>query len=65
MDLGSAVLAVRAAQEELTPKELERVIVSDAPLVEGAVAAGVTASSGATPEEVAAAAREARSAPKF
>src|SRR6188768_1532376 len=34
MDLGSSVLAVRAAQEELTPQELERVIVADAPLVE-------------------------------
>ena len=65
MDLGSSVLAVRAAQEELTPEELGRVVVADAPLVEGAVAAGVTASGGATPEEVAAAAREARSATKF
>ena len=65
MDLGSSVLAVRAAQEEMAPEELERVIVADAPLVEGAVAAGVTASGGATPEEVAAAAREARTAPKF
>jgi PTS hybrid protein len=65
MDLGSSVLAVRAAQEEMTPEELERVIVADAPLVEGAVAAGVTASGGATPEEIAAAAREARTAPKF
>jgi PTS hybrid protein len=65
MDLGSSVLAVRAAQEEMTPEELERVVVADAPLVEGAVAAGVTASGGATPEEVAAAAREARSAAKF
>ena len=65
MDLGSSVLAVRAAQEELTPKELERVLVADAPLVEGAVAAGVTASGGAAPEEIAAAAREARTAAKF
>jgi PTS hybrid protein len=65
MDLGSSVLAVRAAQEELTPEELERVVVADAPLVEGAVAAGVTAAGGATPEEVAAAAREARAAAKF
>jgi len=65
MDLGSSVLAVRAAQEELSPKELERVVVADAPLVEGAVAAGVTASTGATAEEVAAAAREARGAAKF
>jgi PTS hybrid protein len=65
MDLGSSVLAVRAAQEEMSSEELERVVVADAPLVEGAVAAGVTASSGATPDEVAAAAREARSAAKF
>jgi dihydroxyacetone kinase phosphotransfer subunit len=65
MDLGSSVLAVRAAQEELTPEELERVVVADAPLVEGAVAAGVTASGGASPEEVASAAREARNAAKF
>jgi PTS hybrid protein len=65
MDLGSSVLAVRAAQEEMTPEELERVIVADAPLVEGAVAAGVTASGGAAPDEVAAAAREARTAAKF
>jgi PTS hybrid protein len=65
MDLGSSVLSVRAAQEELTPDELERVVVADAPLVEGAVAAGVAASSGASPEEVAAAAREARSVVKL
>jgi PTS hybrid protein len=65
MDLGSSVLAVRAAQEELSPEELERVVVADAPLVEGAVAAGVTASTGASVEEIAAAAREARSAAKF
>lgn len=65
MDLGSSVLAVRAAQEEMTPEELERVVVADAPLVEGAVAAGVAASGGATPDEVAAAAREARGAAKF
>jgi phosphoenolpyruvate---glycerone phosphotransferase subunit DhaM len=65
MDLGSSVLSVRAAQEEMTSDELERVIVADAPLVEGAIAAGVAASSGADPAEVAAAAREARSAAKF
>jgi phosphoenolpyruvate---glycerone phosphotransferase subunit DhaM len=65
MDLGSSVLSVRAAQEELSPEELERVVVADAPLVEGAVAAGVTASTGASAEEIAAAAREARSAAKF
>jgi len=60
MDLGSSVLAVRAALGELTPQELTRIEVADAPFVEGAVAAGVTASTGADLETVAAAAREAR-----
>jgi PTS hybrid protein len=65
MHLGSSVLAVRAAQEELSPDELERVFVADAPLVEGAIAAGVTASTGASAPDVAAAAQEARLAAKF
>jgi phosphoenolpyruvate---glycerone phosphotransferase subunit DhaM len=65
MDLGSSVLAVRAAQAELSTAQLERVIVADAPLVEGAIAAGVAASSGASPAEVAAAAQEARLAAKL
>jgi PTS hybrid protein len=60
MDLGSSVLAVRAALGELTPRELARIAVADAPFVEGAVAAGVTASIGADLDTVAAAAREAR-----
>ena len=60
MDLGSSVLAVRAAVGELDPAELERIAVADAPFVEGAVAAGVTASTGAKLDEVAAAARDAR-----
>ena len=65
MDLGSSVLAVRAALGELDPEELERVAVADAPLVEGAVAAGVLASTGADLEAVAAAAREARDVAKL
>jgi phosphoenolpyruvate---glycerone phosphotransferase subunit DhaM len=60
MDLGSSVLAVRAALEELEPGDLQRIAVADAPFVEGAVAAGVTASIGASLEEVATAAKEAR-----
>jgi PTS hybrid protein len=64
MDIGSAVLSVRAALEELGAKA-ESLIVVDAPLVEGAIAAGVTASVGGSRDEVAAAAREARGAPKF
>ena len=65
MDLGSSVLAVRAALAELAPEELERIVVVDAPLVEGAVAAGVTASTGADLAEVAEAAREARDVAKL
>jgi PTS hybrid protein len=65
MDLGSSVLAVRAALAELEPDELERIVVVDAPLVEGAVAAGVTASTGADLAEVADAARGARDVAKL
>jgi PTS hybrid protein len=60
MDLGSSILAVRAALAELSPDERAALDVVDAPLVEGAVAAGVTASTGATREEAARAAGEAR-----
>jgi PTS hybrid protein len=59
MDLGSAVLSVRAALEELEPAERARVVLADAPLVEGAVAAGALAAAGATLGEVAEAARAA------
>ena len=48
VDLGSSVLSVRAAIAELTEEESERIGVADAPLVEGAVAAGVAASTGCT-----------------
>jgi dihydroxyacetone kinase phosphotransfer subunit len=65
MDLGSSVLAVRAALGELDPTELERIAVADAPFVEGAIAAGVTASTGASLDEVATAAREARDVAKL
>ncbi len=65
MDLGSSVLSVRAAMAELDEETSARLLVADAPLVEGAIAAGVTASTGATAEEVAAAAREARTVVKF
>jgi PTS hybrid protein len=60
VDLGSSVLSVRAALAELTPGEAERIVLADAPLVEGAIAAGVMASTGASLAEVAAAAEEAR-----
>lgn len=65
MDLGSSILAVRAALEDLSPTERSRLVLADAPLVEGAIAAGVTASTGATADEVARAAEGARNAPKL
>lgn len=65
VDLGSSVLAVRAAVSELSPEERERVFVADAPLIEGAVAAAVAASTGASSVEVVRAAEEARSVSKF
>jgi dihydroxyacetone kinase DhaKLM complex PTS-EIIA-like component DhaM len=56
---------VRAALSELEPEAAERIDVADAPLVEGAIAAGVTASTGAGRDTVLAAAREARSVDKL
>ena len=43
MDLGSSVLSVQAALEDLPDEQRARLAVADAPLVEGAVAAGVLA----------------------
>jgi PTS hybrid protein len=65
MDLGSSVLAVKAALGELEQGERELVHVADAPLVEGAIAAGVTASTGEDAEAVIRAAEEARHAAKL
>lgn len=56
-DLGSAVLTVRAVLEDLAGP---RVLLADAPFVEGAVAATVTAAAGGDVKAVAAAAEEAR-----
>jgi phosphoenolpyruvate---glycerone phosphotransferase subunit DhaM len=65
MDIGSSVLAVKAALNELPPAQLDRLFVADAPLVEGAIAAAVTASMGSSAREVANAAEGARSAAKL
>jgi phosphoenolpyruvate---glycerone phosphotransferase subunit DhaM len=61
-DLGSAVLSVKVALEAA---DTERVEMVDAPFVEGAVAAAVTAASGGDLADVAAAARGARDVAKF
>ena len=57
VDLGGAVLSVETAIEGL---ETTRVMISDAPLVEGAYLAAVEASAGATLDETASAALRAR-----
>jgi PTS hybrid protein len=61
-DLGSSVLSARTVLESVDGR---RVVLVDAPFVEGAVAAAVTAASGASLEDVAEAARQARDVPKF
>ena len=65
MDLGSSVLSVRAALGELPEETTAKLRIADAPLVEGAIAAGVTASTGGSVDEVLAAAQEARTVAKL
>jgi len=65
MDLGSSVLAVKAALGELSDDERGSLRVADAPLVEGAIAAGVMASTGDDADGVLRAAEEARHARKL
>lgn len=57
LDLGSAILSAEMAVEMLDPDLAERVTLTSAPLVEGLVAAVVTASTGASLAEVDAEAR--------
>jgi phosphoenolpyruvate-protein phosphotransferase/dihydroxyacetone kinase phosphotransfer subunit len=57
MDLGSAVLSAETALDLLEPEERERVLLCEAALVEGAVAAAVAARLGAPLAEVAVEAR--------
>jgi phosphoenolpyruvate---glycerone phosphotransferase subunit DhaM len=61
-DLGSAVLTVKTV---LADGDGRGALLIDAPFVEGAVAAAVTAASGGTVSEVADAARQARDVPKL
>lgn len=58
-DLGSAVMTAEMALEFLDPEQQQRVRMANAPLVEGAVAAAVTAQTGGTVAEVMAAAESA------
>jgi len=61
-DLGSAVLTVKSVLEGVDDTS---VVLVDAPFVEGAVAAAVTAASGAGLDAVVRAAEEARHVPKL
>jgi len=65
LDLGSAVLALEMALDELAPVERALVRVSEGPLVEGAVRAAVEASGGASLERVLAVADAERTAGKL
>jgi len=57
MDLGSAVLSAEMARDLLPPDIAGRVVLCEAPIVEGLVAAAVQAAAGAPIEEVLAEAR--------
>jgi phosphoenolpyruvate---glycerone phosphotransferase subunit DhaM len=64
LDLGSAAMITEIAVESLSEEQRQHVIVSSAPLVEGAVLAAVEAASGSTLAEVAEAAMQGASMPK-
>ncbi len=46
IDLGSSAMAAEVAVEQLPPDQQQRVVVSEAPVVEGAIVAAVEASLG-------------------
>jgi len=59
MDLGSAILSTEMARDMLAPDAADRIVLCDAPLTEGAIAAAVQARLGAPLSRVAAEARTA------
>jgi PTS hybrid protein len=65
LDLGSAVMATEMAVEAFAPDWQHHIVISPAPLVEGAVIAAVEASIGNSLDEVAEAAASAYSLPKI
>jgi dihydroxyacetone kinase DhaKLM complex PTS-EIIA-like component DhaM len=64
LDLGSAVMATEMAVEAFAKEPHHRIVISSAPLVEGAVIAAVEASIGNSLQEVAEAAADAATLPK-
>ncbi len=65
LDLGSAVMITEMAVEAFAPDQPDHIMISAAPLVEGAVLAAVEASAGSTLKEVAEAAEGAVMMPKL
>jgi phosphoenolpyruvate---glycerone phosphotransferase subunit DhaM len=65
VDLGSAALIAETALEQLPTRRRERVRITGAPLVEGAVVAAVEASVGSSLDEVAATAEAAATLDKL
>ena len=65
LDLGSAALSLELAMEDLDPADRARIRISEAPLVEGAILAAVTASAGGSIDEVLAAAAGAATMTKL
>ena len=64
VDLGSAVLSLELALDDLDPADRDRIRISEAPLVEGAIVAAVQASVGSDIDELAEAALGARAMAK-
>ncbi len=64
LDLGSAVMATEMAVEAFAQDQRHHIVISSAPLVEGAVIAAVEASIGNSLQEVAEAAASAYTLPK-
>jgi phosphoenolpyruvate---glycerone phosphotransferase subunit DhaM len=65
VDIGGAVISVEMALDGLTEEEKARVVIADAPLVEGGIMAATQASVGAGLSEVKKTAEEARSMKKL
>jgi phosphoenolpyruvate---glycerone phosphotransferase subunit DhaM len=65
LDLGSAALSLELAMEDLDPADRAKIRISEAPLVEGAILAAVTASAGGSIDEVLAAAAGAATMTKL
>ena len=60
VDIGGAVISVEMALEGIDPTDRDKVVIADAPLVEGAIMAATQASLGANLLEVKKMAEEAR-----